>query len=282
MLIDIHAHLQSGAYDADREAIIQQCAEQDISVINVGTNRQTSQDALVLAHRYPERFWAAVGLHPTHLISSPRDPDESASGSDIVPAEEFQCAVYRELARDEKTVGIGECGLDYFHLERDYGFSPEQIAQEKERQQEVFAAHIRLAKEVGKPLVIHCRDAYGDVLAVVRREGMPAAGGDVHFFAGDMQTAQQFLDLGFSLSFTGAITFKNAAAYADVIRSLPLDRLMAETDAPYVAPEPFRGTRNTPLYVRQVVEKIAAIRNISFDEAALATFTNAKKLFKLG
>jgi TatD DNase family protein len=184
-------------------------------------------------------------------------------------------------------VAIGECGLDYFHIVDQKSNTKNQnhkakIIDIKNKQKEVFKKHIELALELDKPLMIHCRDAYPDVLEILNSYFLihnSKLRGDIHFFAGNWETAQKFLDLGFYLSFTGVITFTHD--YDEVIKKMPLGRLMIETDAPYVAPAPYRGKRNEPLFVAEVAKKIAALRGLIYDEVAVATVANARNLFDI-
>jgi len=195
---------------------------------------------------------------------------------------------YHELAKDAKVVAIGECGLDYYRIMNHESRITEEL---KTQQKETFRKQIALAREVKKPLMIHCRNAYEDLLTILREEKADEIGGDIHFFAGEWDIAKQFLDLGFYLSFTGVITFPprrprlageaGANQYDEVVKKAPLDRIMIETDAPYVTPVPYRGKRNEPLYVEEVARRIAEIKGITLDEAARATAENAIRLFRL-
>ena len=268
-LIDIHSHLHFPPFDADREAVFVRMREKNVGAILVGTSMETSRSAIAVAEKH-ENAWATVGMHPTHFHSDYHDANE-LSDAEHFSKSPFDADAMRELARHPKVVAIGECGLDYF---RDG-----KTAEAKQVQHEGFRAHIVIAREVGKPLAIHCRDAYDDVLTMLREERAQEIGGHVHFFAGSWDIAEQFLEMGFYLSFTGVITF--SSQYDKVIKNMPLDRIMVETDAPYVAPAPFRGKRNEPIYVEEVARRIAEIKGISFDEVAQATTENAIKLFEL-
>jgi TatD DNase family protein len=274
-LIDIHAHVNFNAFRDDGDEVMRRTLDAGVGMILVGSQYDTSGRAIEYAERYPRGVWAAVGLHPIHVGAQVHiDAQEiSASG---VPGfssrpEEFDYAKYKELALHPKTVAIGECGLDYF---RSGGTQAE-----KEKQFEVLREHIKLAREVKKPLIIHCRNAYDDLARILREEGAGEVGGTIHFFAGTWADAQKFLDLGFGLSFTGVITF--ARDYDETVKNMPLDRMMVETDAPYVAPVPYRGRRNEPLYVEEIVKKVAELRGISLDEVARATVENATRIFHL-
>lgn len=290
-LIDIHTHINFNAFREDGHEVARRTLDRGVWMILVGSQIDTSRRALEYARQYEQGVYAAAGLHPIHLVETEVDRDEM-NAAEGVPGfttrkEEFDYDAYRDLARDPKVVAIGECGLDYYRL-RD----TEEI---KKKQAETFRKQIALARDVKKPLMIHCRNAYEDLLAILREEKAYEVGGDIHFFAGDWEIAKQFLDFGFHLSFTGVITFPprrtemssarlseaGANQYDEVIKKTPLDRIMTETDAPYVAPVPYRGKRNEPLYVEEVARRIAAIKGISLEEAARATAENAIRLFKL-
>ncbi len=277
--IDIHSHLNFPEYDADRYDVLVRMKAAGVATITVGTNLETSRSAVKFAHEAAQEgveVYACIGLHPA---------DDPAATWNAATAAEFET-----LARDPRTVAIGECGLDYFKIgtTRDGKvLSEEEIAATKVRQREIFLAQIALAQKVGKPLMIHCRDAYDDVyeiLAKAVKESKRDAGGkmltgNIHFFAGDLETARKFIDIGFTLSFTGVITF--ARNYDEIIRSVPLESIMSETDAPFVAPTPYRGKRNEPTYVTEVVNKIAEIRGEGFDETVEALRANASRVFGL-
>ena len=243
-------------------------------MILVGSQASTSRRALEYARKYDDGVWAAVGLHPIHLTELHVDAKEI--GEDNVPGfdtrtEEFDFDYYKTLALDSKTVAIGECGLDYFRTG--------ETDDKRDKQHETLRRQIQLAREVKKPMIIHCRNAYHDLAPILREEKADEAGGTIHFFAGSWEDAKMFLDLGFHLSFTGVITF--ARDYDDALTKSPLDRIMVETDAPYVSPVPYRGKRNEPLYVREIAKKVAELRGISYEEVARATTENATKLFRL-
>lgn len=276
-LIDIHAHVNFNAFREDGDDVVHRTLAQKVGMVLVGSQIDTSRRAVEYAERYPYGVWAAVGLHPIHLVEYRVDAQElGVVGSPEVPGfttrpEIFNHDAYKTLAIHEKTVAIGECGLDYFRTG--------QTDEEKKLQQETFRKQIQLAREVGKPLIIHCRNAYGDLHRILNEEHAKDVGGTIHFFVGTLEDAQKFLNLGFHLSFTGVITF--AKNYDEVVKYAPLDRIMVETDAPYVAPAPYRGKRNEPLYVREIAARVAELRGISFEEVAAATTANATRLFRL-
>lgn len=245
-LIDAHAHLNFSDFDKDRETVFARAGEAGIGVINVGTDRQSSEWAVDLAQGR-ENVWATIGLHPT----------DHTEGFDI----EF----YKKLAQNKKVVAIGECGLDYFRTD----------ASPAAEQKKVFRQQINLANELNLPLMLHVRQAYRDAYEILKSEARVK--GDVHFFAGTWAEAKLFLDLGFTLSFTGVITF--ARDYDEVIKNTPLELMLVETDCPFVAPVPCRGKRNEPSYVGEVVKKIAEIKGLSFEAVEQATLANTCRIF---
>jgi TatD DNase family protein len=266
--IDIHAHLNFAAYDADRDEVIKRCEDASVAVINVGTQIDTSRGAIELTERH-EHMWAIVGLHPIHTSRSFHDHNELGEGGAEFTSrgEMFDKEAYRKLLAHPKVVGLGECGLDYFRLEEGT----------KDLQKKNFIEQIELANEVSKPLMLHIRNAYADAYEVLKAHSKVP--GNLHFFAGTIDETRPFLDLGYTFSFTGAITF--AKNYVDVIKFLPLDRIMSETDCPYVAPKIYRGKRNEPAHVREVVKKIAEIKELSTEMVEQALVANARRVFRL-
>ncbi len=261
--IDAHCHLQFAPYDADREVIMAQMREQGVGAIVVGCDLESSQAALALANKN-ENLYAAVGVHPNEI---PKDVGHDMS--DI-----------RELAQQTKVVAIGECGLDYFR--------PSVVDEEtKQKQKELFEKQIALAAELDLPLIIHARpskgsmDAYHDIATMLAeaKQAHPNLRGDMHFFAGGVPEAEAFIALGFTLSFTAVITF--ARDYDEVIRTVPLTSLLAETDAPYVAPASRRGQRNDSLAVIDVATQIAAIRGDDPETVRAALLATTRRVFAL-
>ena len=256
--IDIHSHLNLSPLYDDIEAVVSRMREHDVATITVGTDLQYSKRAIEIAEKYSDVvLGATVGLHPNDNIDEVFDKDK-----------------YLELAKNSKVVAIGECGLDYFRTNDD---------ETKKRQKEVFRMHIDIAKEVGKPLMIHSRpskgsmDAYNDALEILSEyEGLK---GNFHFYVGDLETTKKVLDKGFTLSFDGPITF--ARDYDEVIRYIPLDKLHTETDAPFAAPAPYRGRTCEPWMVIEVVKKIAEIKGLSIEEVREALIQNAKRDFNI-
>lgn len=250
---DIHSHLNDKRFDEDRAETISEMENAGVATIVVGTDRKMSQDATKLAEKY-QSIHAVVGLHPT-------DTDE-----------DFDEDFYRELLEHPKTVGVGECGLDYFH--------GEDTSEEKKRQKKLFEKQLELSVRMDKPLMIHCRDAHIDLLDMLeskKREYGDRLRGNVHFFTGSTDIAKRYYDMDFTTSFTGVLTFTQD--YDDVVRFAPLSMIMSETDAPYVAPVPYRGRRNKPLYVLEVVEKIAEIRGEDLEKVQKTLVENAFRVF---
>lgn len=294
--IDIHSHVQFKAFDDDRDEVIRRALESDTWMINVGTQIDTSRKAVELVNQYERGVYAIIGLHPIHTGASYHDEKElgptfakasdgqGQAGGFTSRGEVFDKNIYREFLKNPKVVAIGECGLDYYRCDS------ESIAKQKK----ALIEQIELANEFNKPLMLHIRNnpkkihpaingtpqegnpnAYFDALDLIKEHSKVK--GDVHFFAGNWEEAKAFLDFGFTLSFTGVITFTED--YDQVIKNTPLDMIMTETDCPYVAPVPHRGKCNEPSYVKEVVKKIAEIKNLPEEEVAEAVVANAKRVF---
>ncbi|MBI4093943.1 TatD family hydrolase [Candidatus Kaiserbacteria bacterium] len=265
---DAHTHVNFIAYNEDREETILRAKDAGVAMNVVGTQRDTSASAVELAQKY-DHVYATIGLHPVHTSKSFHDEKELGEGGKAFTSrgEIFDASIYENLAASPKVIAIGECGLDYYRLEDDT----------KKVQEKVFIEHIELANKLQKPLMLHVRNAYDDAFSILKAHAKVK--GDVHFFAGDWEIAKKFLDLGFTLSFTGVITFTHD--YDEVVKNTPLDMLLSETDAPYVAPVPHRGKRNEPSYVTEVIHAIARIRGQHFDEVASRLATNARRVFSI-
>ncbi len=278
-LFDVHTHTQFAAYKDDKGVVIQRALDAGVWMVNVGTQKDTSAAAVETAHQYAEGVYATVGLHPIHTDKSHHDKEElslpsealAKEGGFISRGEEFDYAYYKKLAADSKVVAIGECGLDYYRLEE----------QTKQKQFAVFEQQIALAGEVRKPLMIHCRNAFADLIEILNghRSGLNAPPGIIHFFIGTVDDAKKLLELGFSFSFGGVLTF--ARDYDDTVRYIPLDRIVLETDAPYITPVPYRGKRNEPAYAVETAKKLAELKDASYEEIAKQTFENARKIFNI-
>jgi TatD DNase family protein len=279
---DVHTHLQFAAYDADRETVIRRAVDAGVGCITAGTERNTSRAAVELAEGH-DGIFAAIGLHPVHTGPSFHDDEELGGGVAISSGERFDETYYRSLAMRPKTVAIGECGLDYFRFPD--GGDRDVLM---ERQKEALAAQISLAAETRKPLVIHCRSAFDDLIGMLRVRraelGGRASPGVIHFFTGTRENARDLLNLGFSFTFGGAITFpprkgQSAGTYDDLISFIPANRILSETDAPYVAPVPHRGERNEPAYVIEVVEKLSELKRMTVPEMTARIRENARQIF---
>lgn len=271
--IDIHGHINFSAYDTDRDEVIKRTFQKGVAFVTVGTQYDTSVLALEIAQKN-EFAYAIVGLHPIHTSKSHHDEQELGEGNTEFTSrgEIVNFEKYLILANDKKTVGIGECGLDFYH------FDPEM----EEKQKQAFVSMIDLANQVRKPLMLHIRNgsgksAYKESLSILKDRSRVS--GNLHFYAGSIEEARPFLDLGYYFSFTGAITFGNN--YDEIIKYLPIDRIMTETDCPYVAPVPYRGKRNEPANVIEVVKKIAQIKGISEDIVRQHVLSNAKNFFRI-
>lgn len=254
MLIDTHCHLDADRFDDDRAAMIERARAAGVRrMVTVGCDEENSRRALGLAATHDD-VWATVGVHPHEAAQASERFDDVLEG----------------LAASERCVAIGECGLDYY-----YDHSP------RERQREVFARQVALARRVQKPLVIHVRDAWSECLDVLHAEGARDAGGVIHCFSGSLEDAKRSLELGFYLSIPGIVTFKSPGELPDVVRMAPMDRLLVETDSPYLAPAPYRGKRNEPAYVLEVARKVAELRGMALDDVIEQTGANARALFQL-
>ena len=283
--IDTHSHPNFATFSADREEVIKRALEAGVCMNIVGTQKDTSKAAILLAEKY-EGTYATVGLHPIHTSKSFHDMQELGKGGQEFPSrgEAFDYEYYKKLASHRKVVAIGECGLDYYRS-KNYELGIMNV--EREKQEETFRKHIELAIEMKKPLMLHLRNgtsrsAYKDAFSILNsyfilHNSWPR--GNLHFFAGTIDEAKPFLDAGFFFSFTGVITF--ARSYDEIIRYLPLDRILSETDCPYVAPVPYRGKRNEPLYVREVVGEISRIRHENGEAVQERLLKNAREFFKI-
>jgi TatD DNase family protein len=254
LLFDTHAHLNDEKFSEDREEVIQRAQECGVSrIVNVGFNRVTIPQSIALAEKY-DFIYSAVGWHPQDA----KDMQD----------EDFQWL--RELSKHKKVVAIGEIGLDYY-----WDTSPKDV------QKEVFRKQIRLARELQMPIIIHDREAHQDIVDILREENAAEIGGIMHCFSGSLEIAEACLEMNFYISFGGPVTFKNAKKPKEIAKQIPMNRLLVETDCPYLTPEPYRGKRNESGYVRYVAEEVAALRGMSFEELASITFENANRLFRL-
>lgn len=250
MLFDTHAHLNAEQYNEDLEQVIERAKSEKVEkIVVVGFDRPTITRAMELIEAY-DFIYAAIGWHPV----------------DAIDMTDEDLAWIKELSQHEKVVAIGEMGLDYY-----WDKSPKDV------QKEVFRRQIALAKEVNLPIIIHNRDATEDVVTILKEEGAAEVGGIMHCFTGSLEIAKACMEMNFYISFGGPVTFKNAKKPKEVVKDIPSDRLLIETDCPYLTPAPFRGKRNEPSYVKYIAEQIAELREMSFEELAALTTENAKK-----
>jgi len=258
LIIDSHCHLDILPEDkfGDAEQVIKTAKEHDVTAMMcIAINPNKWDDVLDLANKH-DNVYAAMGIHPCET-------------KNVVVSDEQLLAVLD----NPKVLAVGEVGLDYFH----YDIEKEDMTWQQER----FRQMIRIAKQVNKPLVIHTRNSTEDCLRILKEEGAEKVGGIMHCFVESLAVAEQAMALGFYISFSGIVTFKNAKEIKEVAKTIPLDKILVETDAPYLAPVPYRGKQNQPAYTKYVVEEIANLRGISYEEAAKQTTVNFKKLFKL-
>jgi len=253
MLVDSHCHIDFDEYAGRIPQILDNMAQNQVThALCVCVNLVDFPKVLSLVENRPQLF-ASVGMHPDHA------PDAEPTVNDLI-----------ERALHPKVIAIGETGLDYYRQEGDLDW-----------QRRRFSTHIRAARECGKPLIIHTRDAGEDTLRIMREEGAKEAGGVMHCFTENLEAAQAAIELNFYISFSGIVTFKNALSIKEVARSIPLERILIETDSPYLAPVPHRGKTNQPAWVRHVAEEIARLRGISFEAVATASTANFSRLFRI-
>ena len=254
LLFDTHCHIDEERFDEDRDQVLQRMRESGVGgCVCVGSDMETSRRSMTFAEA-TSGVYAAVGIHPHEAkFFKPED-----------------LAILADWFSRPKVVALGEIGLDYY-----YDHSPRDI------QREVCAAQLTLGYEKNMPAIFHVRDAHGDMLDIMRAQGGRLPNGILHCYSGSWESAKEYLKLGFYLSIAGPVTFKKAPSQWEVAQNVPLDRLLIETDSPYLAPEPMRGRRNEPAYVRHVAEKIAALRNISLEELSAATTRNARDIYRI-
>lgn len=280
-LVDTHTHVNFQAYKDDADQVIERALAAGVWMINAGTKFETSRAAVELADQYSDGVYAAVALHPIHLFEHYVDLDEEEQGFHT-RGEEFDLEIFKDLAtRSTKVVAIGEFGLDYYRPPASQQGGSENVnpAEVKKVQQEVTLKHLELARAVDKPVMIHCRDAY-DELAVLLKEYYDGPG-EIHCFTGTLEQALKFVNMGFYIALNGIITFDKTGRSEEVVKNLPLEAIILETDAPYLAPLPFRGRRNEPSYLKHVAEKIAEWKGVDYEEVAEITTQNARKLFRI-
>jgi len=284
--IDTHAHINFQAFQKDYDLVIRRALDNDLKIIIPGTDIKTSKRAVDISERYETGVYAAVGLHPVHL----QDSEFTEEGQLVkMKAQRFEKELYARLAELGVVVALGEIGLDYHYLPD----QTEKIKQNKQLQQLTLLQQLELAYELNKPVIIHCREAHDDLLALLRsfyknKKQRANGRGVIHSFFGGVDLAWRYFELNFYISFTGDITFPPKAnffeAYSqrdDLLKKVPMDKFMIETDSPFLTPIPFRGQRNEPLNVKYVADKIAQIKKISYDTIVQATADNACRLFNI-
>ncbi|OGI17842.1 MAG: hypothetical protein A3J63_01230 [Candidatus Moranbacteria bacterium RIFCSPHIGHO2_02_FULL_40_12b] len=251
MYIDTHAHINFNAFKDDAGEVIKRSLEAGVFMINIGSQYSTSKRAVEMAEKYESGIYSAVGLHPIHIND-----------------EKFDYEKYLELAKKPKVVAIGEMGLDYYHSKQD---------SDKGKQKEIFLEGIKLANKIEKPMVIHCREAYNDLLEILKNNPVKKFG-VAHSFCGSLKTAQQFIELGYKIGLNGIITY--SPSYDKLIKNIALEDILLETDCPYLNPKPLpRDGRNEPENVKYVAGKISHLKNTSIEEVKMATTRNAKEVF---
>jgi TatD DNase family protein len=279
MLIDTHAHVNFNAFKNTADDVIQRSLAEQTWMVVVGADYKTSRRALNYANKYEKGVYAAVGLHPIHLFST------EARGEDydfVTRGEEFNYDAYEKLAKFEKVVAIGEIGLDYHDFD-----GSRDIGEIKSKQKAALISQLKLARALDLPVIIHCREAHDDMLAILNnfkkefRQHIPQnrPWGAMHCFSGDEDLAWKYFSLGLIVSFTGLITFSRQ--WDNLLRKIPTDKFMIETDCPFMTPEPWRGRQNEPNYVKYVAGRIAAIKNLSPERVAEITTENARRFFNI-
>jgi TatD DNase family protein len=278
MIIDTHTHLNLNAFKEDSLKIIEKCLENNIWMVNIGTQYETSKKAIQIAENYKEGVYASVGLHPinleTGLVKIKTDPEEGGSREEF-----FDYEKYKELASKNKVVAIGEIGLDYY-------WKPKTTKKKnlfKEKQKELLSQQLKLAKELKLPVIFHCRMAHEDMINLLKeKEDLKPQKAVAHGFVGTEKELKEYLDLGFYVGINGIIFKKiEGIDFEKNIKEIPLEKIVFETDAPYLTPPPFQGKRNEPSFLKYIIQKTAEIKNISFEEMSKISFENATKLFNI-
>jgi len=291
MLIDTHAHLNFNAYKKDAAEVIKRALDSEIWMINIGTQYETSKRAIEIAEKYPQGIYAAIGLHPIHLetnlVKIKIDPAELPSATHGASKEEigaktgeenFDYEKYKKLAQSEKVVAIGEIGLDYYYKPK----TKRKLELFKEKQRMDLCQQLELAKGLNLPVIFHCRMGHRDLIELLKEnQEIRPKKAVAHGFVGNLEELKEYLSFGYYIGFNGII-FKNIEGinFEENIKNTPLDKILIETDCPYLTPLSIVG-RNEPLYVKYIAERIAEIKKISFEKLAEITTQNAKKLFNI-
>jgi len=283
-LVDTHCHIHFHAYKDDYAVIARAAIADDVWMVTIGTQKDTSKKGIEVANEIGEGLWCTIGLHPNHLFPVHIDEDEHPF---MTREEDFDYEYYKALGQSsDKVVAIGEFGLDYYRIPED-----RDEMEVKSKQERIFRQHLDLCEELNLPAVLHIRDAHDETLEVLKEyldAGKLKRRGVVHCFTSHAEHASRYVEIGFRVSFTGIITFpakkkdpSQQESLWDAVRAVPLDMLMIETDAPYLTPVPFRGKRNIPQHVQYVAEKVAELKEVSVEEVAEQTTKNAMTLFGL-
>lgn len=289
MLIDTHAHINFKAYSEDGDEVIERALDNNVWIINVGSQYSSSKRAVEYAQKYPKGVYAAIGLHPLHLEDVKVDileEDKFESRKETLDLEK-----YKKLADNPKIIALGEIGLDYYHIKNGKGVKVELLGHSfgnlnarltteiENTQKQIFSEQLKLAAEIDKPVIVHCRSANQDTFNILKQTKGKHTNlrGVIHCFNDSLEQAKKYIDLGFFIGFNGLITF--AREWDEVIKNVELDKILLETDCPYLTPAPFRGKRNEPRYVEYVGRKIAEIKGVEFEKVAEQTTKNAVGLF---
>lgn len=286
MYIDTHAHVNFSAFKDDSQEVIKKSLDENTWMILVGSDYKTSKRALDIANKYEKGVYASIGLHPMHTHETEAEGDDYSFKTH---SEEFNYDIYEKLAKFEKVVAIGEIGLDYYHIN-----NTQNIHFIKSKQKEIFLEQLKLARLLDLPVIIHCRQAHDDMIALLKEFknknrdlfprdaaniGVDRPWGVMHCFSGNEDLAWQYFSLGLIISFTGLITFSKQ--WDDLIRKIPSTKFIIETDCPYMTPEPFRGKRNEPALVKYVAQRIGEIKNLNLERVAEITTQNAREIFRI-
>lgn len=274
MIIDTHSHLNFNAYRKDLDEVVKRTFESGIWVINVGSKYETSKKAVEIAKNYEKGMYASIGLHPIYagagFIKIKTDPEE---GEFLVKEEELDLKNYEELAKSEKVKAIGEIGLDYYYKPK----TTLKLKLFKEKQKEVFERQLGLANKLDLPVILHCRMAHQDMIKALKEYGINMKG-VVHCFTGTIEEARQYMDLGLYIGLNGIIFKLNMD---EVVKNVPLEKILVETDCPYLTPPQEKKKRNEPAFITHVIKRIAELKGESFEDIAYKTTENARKLFNI-
>lgn len=282
MAIDTHAHLDMKEFDADRDAVIKRAVENGVEkIIAVGIDLESSQKAVDLSKRYDE-IYAAVGIQPEEVDQY----FENKPGTELLDPQKIRIDVRSEiekLSKNKKVVAIGECGIDYKHIREKLRINNEELKNlEMEKQKDVFRRQLGTAVLVDLPVIIHNREAEEDIIKeILRYKDTGKLRGVFHCFTGTLEFAQRVIDLGFMISFTGLITYPKNDGLRKVIKEIPLEKMVVETDSPFLAPQPHRGERDEPFYLLEIIKEIAGIKGVNEEKVSQITTQNAKNLFRI-